>query len=204
MRIVTTAVQDQLFPRGQWSRRLISWVARIIHPTEVRSVCLILSSLQRLNGEPSKIVHCCLITTTARLPAVALDVGRRSAAGSRHSAVLSALRVVLAACVVQLLDARHRLPAAAVDTAAQAAAQGGLSHAAVTLTQGDFGCIWCSATKKAAACLRYAVQEARLSWEFQLSLRFCSLLCVGACGGAAVLLAANSDIASPILRTFGT
>lgn len=28
--------QDQLFPRGQWSRRLISWVARIIHPTEVR------------------------------------------------------------------------------------------------------------------------------------------------------------------------
>lgn len=25
---------DRLFPRGQWSRRLISWVARIIHPTE--------------------------------------------------------------------------------------------------------------------------------------------------------------------------
>jgi hypothetical protein len=35
MRIVPIAVQDQLFPRGQWSRRLISWVARIIHPTEV-------------------------------------------------------------------------------------------------------------------------------------------------------------------------
>jgi hypothetical protein len=34
--VVPIAVQDQLFPRGQWSRRLISWVARIIHPTEVR------------------------------------------------------------------------------------------------------------------------------------------------------------------------
>ena len=59
-----------------------------------------------------------LTATIARLPAVALDVGRRSAAGSRHSAVVSALRMVLAACVVQLLDARHRLLAAAVDTAA--------------------------------------------------------------------------------------
>lgn len=28
------AALDVLFPRGQWSRRLISWVARFIHPTE--------------------------------------------------------------------------------------------------------------------------------------------------------------------------
>ena len=25
---------DQLFPRGQWSRRLISWACRLLHPTE--------------------------------------------------------------------------------------------------------------------------------------------------------------------------